>query len=184
MTETFTAGEEVNLTTQGRKVRVEFGPFTTSMCQAAYVVKNLDGNQAGHSQSVPGSALERGPKFTVGDAVLVGTLRTPATVAAGPFRSSSNRTFYVLEYATATHETREESHLTKAQAAPRNVYRLAGVAYDLDARYVDNDGDVWSFNGLRRDGVPLMDSPDAGYGFRNYTLSSVISSFGPLKERA
>jgi hypothetical protein len=182
MSETFTAGEEVTLTTQGRKVRVEFGPFTTAMCQAAYVVKFLDGSGEGHSQSVPGSALERGPKFTTGDAVKVLPLDTPGTIAAGPFQGANLVTYYVVAYPTGTHRWVSESTLTKAE--PSNTYSVRGVTYDLTATYNDNDGDAWTFTGMRgSDGVPLMDSPEAGYGYRNYSLSLVLSSFGPLRKR-
>lgn len=178
MSETFTAGEEVTLTTQGRKVRVEFGPFTTAMCQAAYVVKFLDGNGEGHSQSVPGSALERGPKFTTGDAVKVLPLDTPGTIAAGPFQGANLVTYYVVAYPTGTHRWVSESALTKV--ASSSTYTLNGVTYDLTAIYNDRDGDRWTFNGRREGGVPLMDAPQAGYGYLDYPLTRVVNSFGPL----
>jgi hypothetical protein len=183
MSETFTAGEEVTLTPHGRKVRVEFGPFTTPMCQTdMYLVTMLDGNHAGAGTQVRGSHLERGPKFTAGDAVKVPPLDTPGKIAAGPFLGTNDVNNYVVAYPTGTHRWVSESALTKDTAS--DTYSVRGVTYDLAATYDDNDGDAWTFTGMRgSDGVPLMDSPEAGYGYRNYSLTLVLSSFGPLRKR-
>lgn len=183
MTETFTAGEEVTLTPQDQKVRVEFGPFTTVVCQAdMYLVTMLDGNHAGAGTQVRGSHLKRGPKFTAGDAVKVLPLDTPGTIAAGPFLAPNDIVNYVVAYPTGTHRWVAESALTKDTAS--NTFRMGDVTYDLAATYNDNDGDGWTFTGMRGpDGVPLMDSPEAGYGYRNYSLTLVLASFGPLRKR-
>lgn len=184
MSETFTAGEEVTLTRTGERVRIAFGPFqSVSGGNGRYLVEFLAGDAAGHHGTVADVALERGPKFTTGDAVLVGALETPATVAAGPFKSHSDVTpFYVVEYESGSHQTRQEPYLKKDAAS--NTFHVGDVTYDLAATYNDNDGDGWTFTGMRgSDGTPLMDSPEAGSGYRNYSLTLVLSSFGPLRKR-
>jgi hypothetical protein len=188
MSETFTAGEELTMTTTGQKVRVEFGPYTTTAMRQrdTYLVTILGGNSAGTSVQAAGSHLERGPKFTKGDRVLVGLLSTPATVAAGPFPDRDKLPFYVVKHASGSHETRMESNLTKAlpEVPTTRTYRLAGVTWDLGATYDDHDGDGWTFTGMHAsDGTPLMDSREAGSGYRDYTLTRVLNDFGPLRKR-
>jgi hypothetical protein len=185
MTATFTVGEEVRVTTQGHNARVEFGPYTpvAGSRSDVYLVTMTTGPEKGNAVSALSSAMRALPKFTRGDTVQVGLLRTPATVAAGPFQDRDRKVFYVLEHVNGTHETRPESNLEKVEAAQTRYYALAGTRWDLEAKYIDTDGDVWSFNGKRVDGVPLLDSPDAGYGYRDYSLTRVISSFGPLVKR-
>jgi hypothetical protein len=186
MSETFTAGEEVTHAPSDNKVRVSFGPFQSTVGGAKdrYLVEYLAGDQAGRHGVVTGAYLERGPKFTKGDRVLVGLLRTPATVAAGPFPNRDKVLFYVLEHASGTHETRAEVELEKAAPAAPSTFRLAGVTWDLEATYDDSDGDGWKFTGMRAsDGTPLMDSREAGHGYQGYTLTRVLNDFGPLRKR-
>jgi hypothetical protein len=179
---TFTAGEEVRVTTQGENARVEFGPYTpvAGSRSDTYLVTMTTGPEKGNALTALSSVLRSLPKFTRGDTVQVGLLRTPATVAAGPFQDRDRNVFYVLEHTNGTHESRPESNLAKVAQAPTRYYALAGMRWDLEAEYIDTDGDVWKFNGKRVDGVPLLDSPDAGYGYRDMSLTRVISSFGPL----
>jgi hypothetical protein len=147
-----------------------------------YLVTVLDGNHAGTTTQVRGPQLKCGPKFTDGDPVKVGPLDTPGKIAAGPFLGTNDVNNYVVAYPTGTHRWVSESALTKETAS--NTYSVRGVTYDLAATYNDNDGDGWTFTGMRgSDGVPLMDSPEAGYGYRNYSLTLVLSSFGPLRKR-
>ncbi|QDH92135.1 hypothetical protein PP629_gp30 [Streptomyces phage Dubu] len=185
--EKFTAGEEVTLTTQDHPVRVLFGPYVALMGrdQDTYLVEFLNGPDKGSGVTARGSVLKRGPKFTVGEDVLVGALKTPATVVAGPFpMRDRSAPFYVLAYADGDHGTRTENLLVKAQAPLPAHFWFKGRDYDLTATYVDSDGDAWHFNGRTgQGGLPLLDSPDAGAGYRDYSLANVVSSFGPLAKR-
>jgi hypothetical protein len=187
MSETFTAGEEVTHTPSDNKVRVSFGPFQSTVGGAKdrYLVEHLTGVYTGRHAVVTGAYLERGPKFAKGDRVLVGLMGTPATVAAGPFQNYDEIPFYVLEHASGAHETRVESNLTKAGPATptARTYRLAGVSWDLEATYDDHDGDGWTFTGKYLNGVPTLDSREAGSGYRDYTLTRVLNDFGPLRKR-
>ncbi|MFD3573830.1 phiSA1p31-related protein [Streptomyces sp. NPDC058644] len=184
MNETFKAGDEVTLTTQLRKVRVEFGPFTHQVGRhpSAYLVKYLDGNHAGTNVVVPSEVLERGPKFAVGDRVVTLPLDTPGTIAAGPFKGRRGGVFYVVEFASGTHSWMDEVSVNKA--ARSRAFTLAGIRWDLDGTYIDHDGDAWTFTGEYRNGAPLMTSADAGPAYSGLTLTSVIKSYGPLTKRA
>lgn len=52
----------------------------------------------------------------------------------------------------------------------------AGVTYDLSAKYRDVEGDVWSFTGNLRHGVPEME-----YHSQRETITYVVNTWGPLK---
>ncbi|WP_223772966.1 phiSA1p31-related protein [Streptomyces sp. 135] len=183
---TFSVGDEVTLKSEGRKVRVEFGPFTTQMGTQAYVIKHLDGLHAGKSATVNGRSLERGPKFAVGDDVLVLPLDTPGKVEAGPFLGRSQATFYVVKYASGTHIWVDEVALKPVLAARLNTFSFRGTEYDLNATYVDRDGDTWTFNGrVSLTGVPRMDCERLACTgpYQDRTLTTVVGAYGPLTKQ-
>lgn len=69
-----------------------------------------------------------------------------------------------------------------------NTFRYDGITYDLDAIYVDNDGDRWSFTGRLSCGIPTMVEEVGGRVLRTSvsgkvrTLGDVISAWGPLTQ--
>lgn len=67
-----------------------------------------------------------------------------------------------------------------------NTFRYDGITYDLDAIYVDNEGDRWSFIGRLSCGMPTMGEWFEGR-VRRLTpsgdvrhLSFVVGAWGPL----
>lgn len=184
MTETFTAGEEVTFTMEDARVKVEFGPFAGIYSDGAeatrYLVRFLTGRHAGRTGSAPAKYLIRGPKYAEGDAVQVGSLRTPATIAAGPFRTRAEVDFYVLKFASGHHETRSDTGLYPAPE-PAQTFTLDGIQYDLTVNYEDREGDVWRFNGQSRNGQPLMVLIETGAVSR---LGSVVTEYGPIHKRS
>ncbi|WP_330478661.1 phiSA1p31-related protein [Streptomyces platensis] len=186
MNETLKVGEEVTMTTQNVTVRVEFGPYkSVGALRDAYVVQFLTGSDQGTMTNALASVLKRRPRFSVGDAVVTLPLDTPGCIAAGPFQGRNGKTHYVVKATVSgNHVWLDEAAIRPAPVAPvREEYVLAGIRWDLDAVYVDSDGDAWEFNGLFRNGVPLMDSEEAGRDYQDRTLTSVINSYGPLTKR-
>lgn len=184
VTETFTVGEEAILAVYNRRVRVEFGPYRRAFSSApdTYLVKYLEGPHTDSCIHVSARRLLREPKFAVGDKVTVLPLDTPATVAGGPFVNADDKTRYVVKHETGSHLWVSEDTLTKVPEP--QTFTLNGVSWDLKATYVDRDGDAWVFSGEHNDaGVPLMDSPEAGLVYRNFSLPLVLTDYGPLTVR-
>lgn len=181
---TFSVGTAVILPASGNKGAILFGPFTSSMEDATdtYLVERENGT----SIQVSGVDLRLAPKYTAGDKVLTMPLDTPATVKAGPFTARRGATHYVVEFASGTHAWLDEVAV-KADTRSSRVFMLGGTAWDLEAEYVDNDGDVWRFTG-RKDstGMPLMScgSYSSDPLYRNRSLTSVLASFAPLVKRS
>ena len=66
------------------------------------------------------------------------------------------------------------------------TFRYDGIVYDLDAIYVDNDGDRWGFTGRLPCGMPTMGEWFEGRVLRLtpsgkiQRLSFVVGAWGPL----
>ncbi|CAM5409537.1 putative protein OS=Streptomyces microflavus OX=1919 GN=Smic_80850 PE=4 SV=1 [Streptomyces microflavus] len=67
-----------------------------------------------------------------------------------------------------------------AQPAPAaETFEYDGVTYDLNAKYRDRDGDVWSFTGkLSGSGVPRV--THTGYADNYDTIAEIADNYGPL----
>lgn len=185
MTETFTAGDLATHTLTGDPVRIAFGPYQGRYSDAdLYVVTFLDGIHQGRSATARAESLERKPKFTKDDKVLVLPLNTPGTVAAGPFDHASGDPHYVVQYPSGHTVWVMVSALELDTAPPADTFTHGNITYDLSAAYLDEDDERWEFTGdYSEDGMPLMTLPerDDPY-YKSRRLSSVVSSYGPLNK--
>ncbi|MFB8071094.1 phiSA1p31-related protein [Streptomyces californicus] len=68
---------------------------------------------------------------------------------------------------------------TEPPAPAADTFEYDGVVYDLNAKYTDCDGDVWSFTGrLSHDGIPRVSF--TGYGDNAGTIVDIAKAYGPL----
>ncbi|MFD5198838.1 phiSA1p31-related protein [Streptomyces sp. NPDC058375] len=64
-------------------------------------------------------------------------------------------------------------------APAADTFEYDGVTYDLNAKYKDRDGDVWSFTGrLSDDGIPRVTY--TGYADNIDTIAEIADNYGPL----
>jgi hypothetical protein len=150
----FTVGEEAEERAMGRKVTIVAGPFTGVAGIDRYVVKL---KAAGHHSWVAASALCK-------------VTRVPKPA---PTR--------ILEtFPEVVRRLQENMAAASVGASFTRGFLYNGRTYSLDGEYEDRQGDVWKFNGRQSpNGVPLMNC-DLYPSFRDFTLSDVVSSYGPL----
>ncbi|MEV4971994.1 phiSA1p31-related protein [Streptomyces scopuliridis] len=109
MTEkTFKVGDTITLNARaGAKAVVEYGPYNTS---PTYLVKLIEGEDAGDVFPALAYVMKAAPAFTDGDKVRVND--TEFSLHAGPFTSSYGDQFWVLERADGAHSWAREDALT------------------------------------------------------------------------
>jgi hypothetical protein len=119
----FKVGDEVSLNTRaGARAVVEYGPYGTD--KGTYLVKLLEGDDAGDIFPALGYVMKPVPAFAVGDKVAY-EYGGGGTLVAGPFKSEyHDEAIWVVEKSNGTHMTPTENSLRKVDAEPTREIKV------------------------------------------------------------
>lgn len=194
MGQTFSEGDTVRTSHPAAKTgTVAYGPYrATKDGPDRYMVQT----DAGTAVSILAEDIAPYVTYEVGEEATERALARRVVIVAGPFKGVGGGDRYVVQLKNLGHHSWVSStglERVTPQPAPRfmandfvvsvgtqNTYTLDLRTYDLRGEYADSQGDVWRFNGKRdKDNMPLMDCQLHPL-LRDYPLSKVIRSYGPL----
>lgn len=163
---------------------VVYGPYPMASITAPVVLVELsDGPRSGECVAVAvRDAKPYTPTYAPGTEVVRAGRHVPGdyTVDAGPFPGDLGPFYVVTSKYSGKSVSVSAASLRPAAEAPKpaRTYTYDGVTYDLDAKYRDRLGDVYTFTGRYNDGLPTvtctdwLDNPD--------TLYDIARQYGPL----
>ncbi|MCM2391744.1 phiSA1p31-related protein [Streptomyces albipurpureus] len=155
---------------------VTYGPYRSMHGNATYLVR-LDGDNR-WEWVLSGDTLKAVRSVAVGDSLTLSGTRH--TVEAGPFRGVDDTDDWFVLKRDSGHEMRTASELEQASDHRRaRTYEHNGVTYDLTAKYLDSERDVWSFTGRTDpDGTPRVTMTD--HVDNRDTVAEIANVWGPL----
>ncbi|MFD7776631.1 phiSA1p31-related protein [Streptomyces sp. NPDC059753] len=172
---------------------IHAGPFTNTYDgERFWVIEHADGKHSGPREDVLTKVVEPQP-IKVGDRVRV--------LRATHAESDHGRTGTVTSTSQSWRANKDDRHpylvrldrtggeiyvaeVERVEGSDPNTYTYDGVTYDLTARYLDRDGDYWTFkdvsgtvrghcSGANRDVSGLI-------GAYSDTLEEAADNYGPL----